>query len=122
MVYDERSGNFVRRNGVDWRNAYDGGVAATNMPVLHVSARDADAYAEWLATSSGHRYHVPSEAQFEYALRAGGQGRFPLGEGAPPANAGNVTGSGDKSPSGRGWHNAFADCTDGLWGRSEWHT
>ena len=116
MVYDERSGNFVRRTGVDWRNAYDGGVAAVNMPVLHVSARDADAYAQWLADSSGRRYHVPSEAQFEYALRAGGQGRFPWGEGAPPDDAGNLTGAGDESPSGRHWNNAFAGYADGLWG------
>src|SRR3546814_13166846 len=101
MVYDERSGNFVRRNGVDWRNAYDGGVAATNMPVVHVSARDADAYAEWLASSSGHRYHVPCEAHFEYALRAGGQARFPWGDGAPPANAGKLTGRGYQSPGRR---------------------
>ena len=116
MVYDERSGNFVRRSGVDWRNAYDGGVAAQNMPVVHVSARDADAYAQWLADSSGHRYHVPSEAQFEYVLRAGGQGRFPWGDGAPPADVGNITGSGDRSPSGRRWNNAFSGYEDGLWG------
>jgi formylglycine-generating enzyme required for sulfatase activity len=116
MVYEQRSGNFVRRNGIDWRNGYDGAVAADDMPVLHVSARDADAYADWLAEQSSRRYHVPSEAQFEYALRAGGEGRFPWGNGAPPAQAGDFTGSGDRSPGGRRWNNAFQGYGDGFWG------
>jgi formylglycine-generating enzyme required for sulfatase activity len=116
MVYEQRSGNFVRRNGVDWRNGYDGAPAADDMPVMHVSARDADAYAAWLAEQSGRHYHVPSEAQFEYALRAGSEARFPWGAGAPPARAGNFTGSGDRSPSGRRWNNAFERYRDGFWG------
>ncbi len=116
MVYEQRSGNFVRRNGIDWRNGYDGAAAADDMPVLHVSARDADAYAGWLAEQSGRRYHVPSEAQFEYALRAGGEGRFPWGDGAPPVRAGDFTGSSDRSPGGRRWNNAFQGYGDGFWG------
>jgi formylglycine-generating enzyme required for sulfatase activity len=116
MVYEQRSGNFVRRNGVDWRNGYDGGAAGEEMPVLHASARDADAYAGWLAEQSGRHYHIPSEAQFEYALRAGGTGRYPWGDGAPPARAGNLTGGADQSPGGRSWHNAFAGYADGYWG------
>ena len=43
IVYDERSGNFVRRNNVDWQSDYAGAKAADNMPVLHVSVRDAEA-------------------------------------------------------------------------------
>ena len=116
MVYEQRSGNFVRRNGIDWRNDDEGNVAADDMPVLHVSARDADAYAAWLAEQSGRKYHLPSEAQFEYALRAGGSGRFPWGDGAPPTGAGNLTGGDDRSPGGRQWHNAFPGYGDGYWG------
>jgi formylglycine-generating enzyme required for sulfatase activity len=116
MVYDPRSGNFVRRNGVDWRHGYDGRKADPAMPVLHVGARDADAYAAWLAEGSGRDYHVPSEAQFEYALRAGSQARYPWGDGMPPPRAGNVTGSKDRSSGGRRWHNAFEGYGDGYWG------
>ena len=117
LVYEERSGNFVRRSGVDWRSAYDGSPAGDDLPVLHVSARDADAYAAWLSAQSGERYHVPSEAQFEYALRAGGGGRYPWGYGGvPPRGAGNVTTAGDRSPSGRHWGNAFPGAGDGYWG------
>jgi len=86
------------------------------MPVIHVSAKDAMAYAEWLSAQTGQRYRLPSEAEFEYALRAGSRGRYPWGNGAPPARAGNFTGAGDVSPSGRRWKNAFPGYTDGAWG------
>ncbi len=116
MVYEERSGNFVRRNGIDWQSGYDGAPAADNMPVMHVSARDAEAYAEWLGKQSGEHYRLPSEAEFEYALRAGGQARYPWGEGTPRAGAGNLTGAIDHSPEGRHWSNAFQGYGDGYWG------
>ena len=116
MVYDERSGNFVRRSGVDWRSDYVGNPADDDMPVLHVSARDARAYADWLAEQTGLRYRLPSEAEFEYVLRAGGRGRYPWGDGAPPRGMLNTTGGNDRSPGGRPWANAFEGYGDGHWG------
>jgi formylglycine-generating enzyme required for sulfatase activity len=116
MVYDERSGNFVRRSGVDWHSDYLGRPADDGLPVLHVSARDAQAYAEWLAAQTGQRYRLPSEAEFEYALRAGSRGRYPWGEGEPPRRVANTTGALDRSPAGRTWANAFGGYGDGYWG------
>ncbi len=116
MVYDERSNNFVRRSGVDWFSDYLGRPADDGLPVLHVSARDAQAYAEWLSAQTGKRYRLPSEAEFEYALRAGGEGRYPWGDGPPPPLAANTTGALDRSPAGRTWANAFEDFGDGFWG------
>ena len=77
VVYDERSGNFIRRSGVDWRSDYDGARALGNSPVMHVSVRDAENYAAWLSEQTGRSYRLPSEAEFEYALRAGNSGRYP---------------------------------------------
>ncbi len=115
-VYDERSGNLVRRNGVDWRSDYVGAPAADYLPVIHVSAKDAQAYAQWLSDQTGQRYRLPSEAEFEYMLRAGNPGPFPWGKGAPRKDAGNFTGARDASPGGRQWRNAFEDYGDGAWG------
>ncbi len=116
LVYDPRGGNFVHRSGVDWRHDYVGRPAADAMPVLHITAKDAEAYARWLSERSGQRYRLPSEAEFEYATRAGSTARFPWGEGAPPPNAANTTGARDVAPEGRRWGNAFAGYGDGHWG------
>ncbi len=119
IVYDERSGNFVRRSGVDWQSGYDGSKAADDMPVIHVSVRDAEAYADWLAEQTGRGYRLPSEAEFEYILRAGSQGRYPWGnQSPPPEGVANLTGGNDASPSGRHWANAFFGYGDGYWGPS----
>lgn len=116
-VYEPRTGNFVRLSGVDWADGYDGRPAADNAPVMHVSVRDAEAYAAWLSEQTGQYYRLPSEAEFEYALRAGGQGRYPWGNAStPPVAAGNLTGSRDVSPTGKQWTNAFPGYGDDWWG------
>ncbi len=117
IVYDERSGNFIRRSGVDWQSGYNGAKAAPDSPVMHVSVRDAEAYAAWLSEQTGRYYRLPSEAEFEYALRAGSAGRYPWGNArVPPEGSGNFTGALDVSPSGRRWKNAFVGYGDGHWG------
>ncbi|MGH8075460.1 MAG: SUMF1/EgtB/PvdO family nonheme iron enzyme [Lysobacter sp.] len=115
-AYDERSGNLVRRSGIDWRSDYAGNPAGDSLPVVHVSAQDAKAFAEWLSAQTGHAYRLPSEAEFEHMLRAGSDSRFPWGDGAPPEGAGNFTGSEDESPGGRHWRNAFEGYGDDAWG------
>ncbi|MGA9332874.1 MAG: SUMF1/EgtB/PvdO family nonheme iron enzyme [Rudaea sp.] len=116
-IYDERSGRIINRHGVTWRDDYLGNKANGNLPVVHVSWNDAQAYASWLSARTGKHYRLPSEAEFEYALRAGSTTMYPWGNGVPTKVVSNVTGDGDRSPHMlRSWAKAFKNYTDGFWG------
>ncbi len=116
-TWDERGGSLAFQRAVDWRHDHAGAPADDAMPVLHVAWDDAAAYAAWLAEATGQRYRLPTEAEFEYALRAGSTAPWPWGDApAPPAGTGNLTGEGDVSPAGRRWQRAFDGYADGHWG------
>ena len=115
-VYDEKGGVFSEHEGVDWRRDHVGRIASPALPVVHVALQDAQAYARWLSRQTGQRYRLPSEAEFEYALRAGGKGSYPWGSNAPRGVVGNLAGEGDVSRSGRRWGNAIPAYRDAFWG------
>ncbi|MCX7512246.1 formylglycine-generating enzyme family protein [Frateuria hangzhouensis] len=115
-VYDERSGVLRDDSRATWQDDYAGRPAEDDLPVVNVSLRDARAYADWLRERTGKHYRLPSEAEFEYALRGGTQTRYWWGERAPTRKVENLTGNGDRSPSGRRWSNAFPSYRDGYWG------
>jgi len=44
-----------------------------NQPVVNVSWNDAMAFCQWLSEKEGKKYELPTEAEWEYACRAGGK-------------------------------------------------
>jgi formylglycine-generating enzyme required for sulfatase activity len=56
-------------------------------PVVNVSWDDARAYVSWLSIVTHQRYALPTEAQWEYAARAGRTGLFPSGDTLSPTDA-----------------------------------
>src|SRR5579862_5763249 len=51
-----------------------------HLPVISVSWHDAMAYCEWLTEKTARIYHLPHEAQWEFACRAGSQTPFSCGD------------------------------------------
>ena len=58
----------------------DSGWGRGRRPAINVSWDDAQAYVKWLSGITGKPYRLLSEAEYEYAARAGSQTAYPWGD------------------------------------------
>ena len=74
-----RGDAFEGRNPrYSWRNP--GFAQGDDHPVVNVTWNDAQALAAWLSRTEGQHYRLPTEAEWEYACRAGSRTRYPHGD------------------------------------------
>ena len=88
--FSEKSGKYDFFSGRNWKSP--GFEQSDNDPVVCVTAEDAEAYVKWLTKTTGKPYRLPSEAEWEYAARAGAETPFYWGEDVDEfCDYGNVT-------------------------------
>ena len=66
-----------------------------NHPVVCVSWNDAEAFVEWLAAQTGESFRLPTEAEWEYAARAGSTTKYSWGN-SIGSNRANCDGCGSR--------------------------
>ena len=92
-AYAWKNGSFQIVHGASFRAA--GFPQGDDHPVVCVSWTDASEFCRWLAHREGKRYRLPTEAEWEYACRAGSEAMYQWG---------------DRPEDGQGWCNV-ADLT-----------
>jgi formylglycine-generating enzyme required for sulfatase activity len=70
----------VAGSGCNGYRPYDEDWGRGPQPVINVNWNDAQAYVDWLAVVTGKPYRLLSEAEYEYAMRAGTSMAYPWGD------------------------------------------
>jgi formylglycine-generating enzyme required for sulfatase activity len=121
-AYAWKDGSWKKVKDANWRKPYF--YQDDNHPVVCVSWNDAMAYIKWLSEQTGKEYRLPTEAEWEYAARAGTETYWwgnEIGK-----NRANCRGSGKStSPVGSFKRNPFGlyDTVGNVWEwvADKWH-
>jgi rhamnogalacturonan endolyase len=101
-VTNQAYAEFVRETSFPAPPHWTGGqipAGMEKMPVTFVNRFDATAYTEWLSRKSGRAHRLPTNAEFEYAARAGlERKKYPWGDEEPDASKANFDPTADRNP------------------------
>ena len=61
-------------------NPSDNGWGKGERPIIHISWDDVQVYLQWLNNETGRAFRLPSEAEWEYAARAGSKTQYAWGD------------------------------------------
>jgi formylglycine-generating enzyme required for sulfatase activity len=86
LTFDEWDA-CVATGGCNGYKPSDEGWGRGRQPAINVSWDDANAYVAWLSKLTGKSYRLLSEAEYEYATRAGTQTAYPWGNAIGENNA-----------------------------------
>ena len=97
------TGDWEPLEGLNWRHNHRGELNGSDHPVVYISWNDAMAYIEWLSNTTNQTYRLPSEAEMEYANRAGTTTRYWWGNETPKQNVANLKGEHDIPENDKTW-------------------
>jgi formylglycine-generating enzyme len=110
--WNDETKEYERNSRYTWKNV--GFEQSDQHPILNVTWYDAVAMAKWLSQKEGKTYRLPTEAEWEYACRAGTTTRYSCGD--DPEGLASVANVGDATLKAEvpGWPFATIAARDGF--------
>jgi formylglycine-generating enzyme required for sulfatase activity len=126
VTFQEWEACFQDKECLHWPS--DEGWGRENRPVINVSWEDVQRYLKWLSQKTGQVYRLPTEAEWEYAARAGSTTNYAFGNDEKDlndyvwfsGNSGNQSHPvGEKKPNAFGLHDMHGSVWE--WVQDCWH-